>query len=273
MKKCKLLVSDVDFTLLGNAEHLSRFAKWLDEHRACIQLVLTSGRFIESIVDSVRETALPEPDYIVGGVGTEIQNYGDGTSIDAWDSDLAGNWDGDRVRQLLAEFDRLEPQADEFQSEFKVSYFLHEATPQELDSITRFLQEHSIDAELIYSSDRDLDVLPAGCNKGTAAEFLTDHLGYESDDVIVCGDSANDLAMFQFDFHGIVVGNAHPELRALDDPAVYQSPHNYAAGVLDGLEHWLHRRPGKPLTAADPATSAHPGEPCSFSRPTLLPRS
>ncbi len=271
MKKCKLLVSDVDFTLLGDKENLSQFAEWFEEHRACLQLVLTSGRFIESIMESLRETDLPEPDYIVGGVGTEIQSYPERHSIAAWDADMFGNWDGDCVRQLLSEFDRLEPQADEFQSDFKVSYFLPEAGSGELDSISEFLQDQSIHAELIYSSDRDLDILPAGCNKGTAAEFLANHLGYEPDDVIVCGDSANDLAMFQYDFSGIIVGNAHPELRALEGPAIYKSPRDYAAGVLDGLDHWLHRRPRMPVTVPDTSSSSHPGEPCSFARINLSP--
>ena len=104
------------------------------------------------------------------------------------------------------------------------------------------LLEQSIRAELVYSSQRDLDVLPLGCNKGTAAEYVAHYLGFESSEVIVCGDSANDIAMFDYGFAGVVVGNAHPELKALDDPLVYQSTFDYAKGVLDGIRYWLDRR-------------------------------
>jgi hydroxymethylpyrimidine pyrophosphatase-like HAD family hydrolase len=52
-------------------------------------------------------------------------------------------------------------------------------------------------------------------------------------------NSANDLAVFQHGFRGIVVSNAHPELQALEGPTVYKSRDSFAAGVLDGLNHWL----------------------------------
>ena len=104
------------------------------------------------------------------------------------------------------------------------------------------LLEQSIRAELVYSSHRDLDVLPLGCNKGTSAEYVAHYLGFERSDVIVCGDSANDIAMFDCGFAGVVVGNAHPELKALDGPLVYQSTGDYAAGVLEGVEYWLEKR-------------------------------
>ena len=242
MKKQKLVISDVDFTLLGDDRSLSDFARWYDEHQSRVQLVLTSGRFCRSVAESVQQTLLPDPAIIIGGVGTQLEMYPSRRPIRAWDLYRPDSgWDGERVRKTLRQFERLEPQADEFQSEFKISYFLRIASAAELESILSVLRDEGIDAELIYSSRRDLDVLPAGCNKGTAAEFVADYLGYEPGDVIVCGDSANDLHMFTFGFPGIVVGNAHPELLVLDDPLVYKSTHDFAAGVLDGLDYWLRR--------------------------------
>ena len=76
---------------------------------------------------------------------------------------------------------------------------------------------------------------------------MAHYLGFDRRDVIVCGDSANDIAMFRCGFAGIVVGNAHPELKAMDDPLVYQSPHEYAKGVLDGIEYWFERRAAQQL--------------------------
>ena len=73
------------------------------------------------------------------------------------------------------------------------------------------------------------------------ARSFAEYYDYEPKDVIVCGDSANDLAMFQHGFRGIVVGNAHSELQALQGSQVYKSPHSFAGGVLDGLNYWLRR--------------------------------
>jgi len=235
----KLLVSDVDGTLLGSNRDLARFAAWYERYRPLVRLVYASGNFCDVVAELVRDGVLPRPFAIIGGVGTELRLYPEGRPIFAWDERLYECWDEKQVRETLADCDRLEPQPDEFQSEFKVSYSLRNASRTELDGIRSVLQDASIDADLVYSSRRDLDVLPAGIDKGTAAEFLAEYYEYQPEDVIVCGDSANDLAMFQHGFRGIVVGNAHDELLGLQSPTVYQSRESFAAGVLDGLNHWL----------------------------------
>lgn len=242
MDRQTLLISDVDFTLLGDDEALAKFANWFEQNKSYVRLVLTSGRFPYSIIESVETTLLPEPDVVIGGVGSEICFFPSRDVVPGWPVRQLEHWDGNRVRSILEGFERLEPQADEFQSDYKVSYFLRDADPKELHRIRAMLLEQSIRPELVYSSKRDLDVLPAGCNKGSAAEYVAHYLGFEPCDVIVCGDSANDAAMFDYGFAGVVVGNAHPELKALDDPLVYQSTYDYAKGVLDGTEYWLQRR-------------------------------
>jgi hydroxymethylpyrimidine pyrophosphatase-like HAD family hydrolase len=91
----------------------------------------------------------------------------------------------------------------------------------------------------VYSSNRDLDVLPAGVDKGSAAAFLASHFGFQPRQVVVAGDTGNDASMFTHGFRGIVVGNAQAELKSLCSPDVYKSDGSYADGVLEGLEYWL----------------------------------
>ena len=242
MKRQTLLISDVDYTLLGDDEHLAEFADWYQANKPQVLLVLTSGRFPDSIIESVETTRLPDPEIIIGGVGSEICFYPSRNVVPGWPVCQLQHWNGDRVRSILAGIERLDAQPDEFQSDYKVSYFLHNADDAELEQIRATLREQSLHSELVYSSQRDLDVLPQGCNKGSAAEYVAHYLGFSPRDVIVCGDSANDIAMFGYDFPGIVVGNAHPELQALDNPLVYQSTYKYAKGVLEGIEYWLEKR-------------------------------
>lgn len=233
------LISDVDGTLLGDDAALEELAAWLAERRDRLRIVYNSGRFADSIRESVETTALPVPDAVIGGVGTQIRDYETDQPIDGWPP-AGENWDARRIASLLKTYNELEPQPAEFQSEYKLSYYARDVNSAFLDRIQTTLRDAGIAAELIYSSKRDLDLLPAGVNKGTASAFLARYWDMAPDRVIVSGDSGNDLTLFQHGFKGIVVGNGHPELKALVDPEMYQSSNNYAAGVREGLEFWIN---------------------------------
>ncbi len=239
MAKPNLLVSDVDGTMLGDDDALQRFVDWYEAHRESLALVYASGRFFHSLVESLSTTALPEPDAIIGGVGTDIQLYPSGEFLEAWHEKIGENWDAADLQEALSPYPGLELQPEEFQSPFKLSYYLYDAGPEDLQALQKRAEEASVDATIVYSSNRDLDFLPAGANKGTAAAFLKSHWGIAQDRVMVSGDSGNDMALFEQGFLGIVVANAHPELKRLQSPRVYHAREPFAAGVLEGIQHWM----------------------------------
>lgn len=223
--------------MLGNDEGLAEFNRWYEPRRGELDIVYASGRFVASVCESIQGTALPEPAAVIGGVGTEIRNC-QGQPLDGWPAALARHWDGDKLCALLAEEPDLEVQPAYQISDWKKSYYLYDATPQRLDQLRQKLAAAGIAAEIIYSSNRDLDFLPAAVNKGSAARWLAEHWQCDEERVFVSGDSGNDLSMFQQGFRGIVVGNAHAELQALDGQLVYHARGQCAAGVLEGLQHW-----------------------------------
>jgi len=241
MQKVSLLVTDVDGTLVGDERALARFAEWYCAHRQTLRLVYASGRFFASVHETIQTTALPEPAAIVGGVGTDIHHYPSGELVEEWHEKIDKNWDAKRLRQLLSRWPGLEPQPEELQSRFKVSYYLKDATPEQLVAIQDEVRDASIHADIIYSSKRDLDFVPTGANKGTAAAFLVSMLGALPENVIVSGDSGNDRALFEQGFLGVVVANAHPELKKLKGQGIYHARQPFAAGVLEGIEYWTSR--------------------------------
>jgi sucrose-6F-phosphate phosphohydrolase len=234
-----LLITDLDGTLLGDDAALERFAACHESVAESVKLVYSSGRLIESMRQSVAETALPEPVAMIGGVGTEICLSNDMASLADWPPKSEA-WNVARIRRILsAAAPPLELQPDEFQSEFKLSFFARDFTSDDLAAVDRLLDQAGAAARVVYSSNRDLDVLPAGVDKGSAAVEIVRRLGYSRSEAIVSGDSGNDLSMFSHGIRGIVVANAHAELKQLDGDHVYHASAAMAAGVLEGLEFWL----------------------------------
>jgi sucrose phosphatase-like protein len=252
-----LLVSDLDDTLLGDRAALSRFAAWFKSHREHFRLAYASGRLYDSVVASVHSTALPAPDVIAGGVGTELNHYPSGDPIDEWEEQITNAWSPRTVLAVLDGFPGLVLQPERFLTDTKISYYLDDATEADLDEIRRRLRDAGIAADVIYSSNRDLDVLPEGVSKGAAASFLADLWDFDPEQVVVAGDSGNDLSMFEQGFRGIVVANAHPEVKAQDDEANFHSIHERADGVLDGMAHYLDNRIGDAESRAGGTAAGH----------------
>jgi mannosylfructose-6-phosphate phosphatase len=240
----KMLVSDMDGTLLGDAPATQVFCNWWRIHGRKARLVYTSGRFIDSVAESVREHGLPIPDAIIGGVGTEILDcITDQRDLD-WEHGWRVPWDRDTVINALSTFSDLKLQPEVFQSFGKVSYYLHQAVAEQLHDIHRAIADCGITPEIIYSSARDLDILPHGVNKGLAAAYLAKRWSIAPSEVVACGDSGNDLSLFRQGFRGIVVANAQEELLAAVGRDAYRATQPFAAGVVEGLSQLHSARNG-----------------------------
>lgn len=238
----KLFSTDLDGTILGIPEAVDRFkVVWqgvAPEPRPL--LVYNSGRRVDDIMTFITTGELPEPDYVIGGVGTEIYDFGKSEWMSGFHEVLQAGWDYETVKSITQKVPGIKPQPDEFLHEFKSSWYLYDATDAQLDELRRSLLGADMQVEVVYSSQQDLDVLPALANKGNALKWLCQQLGISLHQCVVAGDTGNDSAMFLVDeVFGIVPRNAQSELlEHLVDRNVFRASHDVADGILEGLEHY-----------------------------------
>ncbi|MEM7808491.1 MAG: HAD-IIB family hydrolase [Planctomycetota bacterium] len=242
-----VLVSDLDGTLIDH-EHvgpeadpkLVAFALSLEEAGDRLTLWFNSSRPSASQRESLeRVPGLPVPRYQIGAMGTQVADGATGELIADYGREQFGDWPREEVERICVETFGLVPHAAEMQTAYKASFDLPD--PQMAKAIESELRGKGIDAKIVVSSGRDLDVLPPAAGKASAIRWLVKHENLAPESIVVSGDSANDLDMFDKPFRGIVVGNGHEELRR-QAPAragdCYLAKGLVAAGVLEGLRHF-----------------------------------
>ncbi|MEM7012612.1 MAG: HAD-IIB family hydrolase [Verrucomicrobiota bacterium] len=228
-----LLVTDIDDTLLGGDD--CDFQRLVESVEATeeLSIVLNSSRPYESVMRTVREFPRGfSPDGFITAMGTEIWIE---KPITEW-SEAFGNWNRSIVDQIMADLG-AKPHADEFQTPFKASF----AVSAELQDRAREAIQAALPSQIIASGESDFDVLPPEAGKGAATLKVAEMFSIDPNrQLLVAGDSKNDLAMFEVCPRGILVGNARAELRdAVDPNRSYQASAPQAAGILEGLRHWV----------------------------------
>ena len=265
-----LLCTDLDRTLLPNGElpesdgARSMFARVVA--RPAISLAYVSGRHLELVEESIQEYGLPEPDWVIGDVGSSIYQRGDtGWSLLAqWSRYIAADWQGFAAAELavlLSGLPGLTLQPEDRQKAHKLSYFvsLDADLPALMRAIGTRLDEHNLAVNMIYSVDEQvaiglLDLLPQRASKLRAIEFLMREQGFDADQTLFAGDSGNDLSVLTSSLPAVLVANAHP---AVVEQATAEARRkgtaerlylarggflgmngNYSAGILEGLGHF-----------------------------------
>ncbi len=247
----RLLVADLDGALLGgDPAGRQRLYRALQQVRETFQLTYVSGQTVYEQLAAIEDNQLLLPDYMVSAVGTEIHRLPGEYPLDEWYRYIQSGFVRDEIVAFLAETAPfLELQPAEHQTPLKVSYYWPAASANDLAELHRSLLAAPLPVKLVYSANVYLDVIPERAGMGAAVKFLVDSLVLTPNQVFVCGDSGNDIDLFQYGFRGIVVGNATRELKKAVELRAYFSHKTYAEGLLEGLEHYkffISARPVRP---------------------------
>lgn len=233
------LISDIDNTLLGHKKSLKGLTSWINQNKGHCVFGVATGRSLESAVEILKKNQVNIPDVLITSVGSEI-HYGRKLIPDTgWSAHIRYLWRRDALEKALAHFPGLTLQAPENQREFKLSYIAKPASMPSLSDIKNHLRQYNLHAQLIYSHEEFLDVLPVRASKGHAVRYLSYKWGLPLENFVVAGDSGNDIEMLIGDTRAIVVGNYSQELEKLrHSEHIYFASQHYAAGILEGLAHY-----------------------------------
>jgi HAD superfamily hydrolase (TIGR01484 family) len=266
-----LLGCDLDRTIIPNGiQKESPLARPLLRRLAqCpnIYLAYVSGRDQKLILDAIEEFYLPVPDYAIGDVGTTLYRIinGNWRLSDDWSAEIDQDWkslDREELTLLLGNIIEIQLQEPERQSRHKLSYY----TDQNVDyqalviNIRGRLAKPGVRVSIIWSVDEIdkiglLDIIPARANKLHAIRFLMQQEQFPEKHTVVAGDSGNDLDILTSGLQAILVKNAAGDVRkqaldALSRKCMTNRLYlprgnflgmngNYAAGVLEGLIHFI----------------------------------
>lgn len=238
-----LLVTDLDHTLAGDRQALACLNRTLQILRSRIHLVYATGRSQAGARQLQQEEGLLEPEGWATGVGSTLLWCGEPDPV--WDRRLQRCWDRPALGALLSGWSELILQPASEQSPYKLSYEL--ATPRMGAEARQFeqrlqagLRQADLQAQVVFSSGYQLDLLPLAAGKGAVSGYLQQKLGLQPHQVLCCGDSGNDRSMLGGPWWGVMVSNARPELlawwRQVRPDTLLRSHRHHAGAILHALD-------------------------------------
>ncbi|WP_316365475.1 HAD-IIB family hydrolase [Candidatus Thiodiazotropha sp. CDECU1] len=271
MSERLLVCTDLDRTLIPNGPQPEseqarvRFKQLCDSDE--VLLAYVSGRDQSLVRDAIADYTLPQPDYVIGDVGTSlyhVESVDDWRHQANWHQHISQDWNGrshQDLKQLFSDIPGLRLQEDEKQNRFKLSYYLSPDQDQQpiLEEMGLRLQRETVAASLVWSIDETanmglLDVLPERATKYHAIDFLRESLGYGLNETVFSGDSGNDMEVLVSPIPAVLVANAQAEVRQQAQQSVDANGNggslymakggfmamngNYSAGIIEGAAHY-----------------------------------
>ncbi|MGC4404575.1 glucosylglycerol-phosphate synthase [Methyloversatilis sp. MC4-4] len=228
-----LIATDLDGTFLAGDTDARQQLYQLITNDPDITLVFVTGRGLEAVLPLLSDPAIPVPHYVIADVGATVVDGRTRQAVQPLQADIDALWPGERaVSEALQGIPGLQRQ--EVPQQRRCSYFCD--SDAVTDDLRRIADEHNCD--LLYSADRYLDFLPRGVNKGSTLRRLVHDLGVDMHQVLVAGDTLNDLSMFEQGFRGVCVGESEAALLAAtaDRTRVLHSRRVGCAGILEALD-------------------------------------
>jgi sucrose-phosphate synthase len=134
----------------------------------------------------------------------------------------------------------MQPQPEEMQSYFKLSYYYQPDTGTNVDEIIALLHQHEITANVICSFGQYIDIVPTRASKGQALRYVALRLDIPLEQILVAGGSGADEDMMRGNTLAVVVANRHEEelSQLVNLERIYFARKAHALGILEAIDHY-----------------------------------
>jgi glucosylglycerol-phosphate synthase len=230
-----LLATDLDGTFLAGSPEQRQQLYYLISNHPDIQLAFVTGRGLESVLPLLSDPSIPHPDYIICDVGCTIVDGHSLQPLHEIQSRIESEWPGEKaVLEALENIPGLLRQ--DVPQERRCSFFC------DASAVTREVSERveALGCDLLYSAELYLDVLPKGINKGHTLQHLMAYLQLQSHEVLVAGDTLNDLSMLSLDIPGVCVGESEAGLLDATQRlgTTFHAVEPGCGGILEAFAHF-----------------------------------
>jgi len=235
----RLVICDVDDTLLADPEATRTLLGRLHDAGDRAAFGIATGRTLQSTLKALKKKNIPIPDLLITSVGTEI-HYGRQLTADrGWERHIDYRWERKRLLAAVAKIPGLRLQPKSEQASHKISYYVNPDKAPPLRDIVRYLRNNDLHANLVFSHQAFLDMLPLRACKGHAVRYIGARWGIPPERMLVAGNSGNDVEMLRGNTLAVVVGNHSQELNTLrGEPRIFFAHGDHAWGVIEGIDYY-----------------------------------
>jgi phosphoglycolate phosphatase (TIGR01487 family) len=218
----RLAVLDVDGTITDRERRLSMNSV------EALRIAQNSGLTVSLVSGNV----LPVMYGLKVFIGLNGPVFGENGGTMLKDNEASAFFSMDRPREFIKEISKTTSVREIFTNRWRESSMGFEMESKDVDSVSRAAEESGLD---VVNSGYSWHALNPGQNKGFAVEVLIEMYGLKYEEVLVCGDSDNDISMFSKPVIKATMANGTANLKKMSD---YVSEKSFGDGLVDILRHY-----------------------------------
>lgn len=213
----KLAILDVDGTLTDSSRRIGESAI------TAIRKAQDNGKIISLVSGNVIPVMYALQIYI--GIGYEV--FAENGGVMYYRNRIEKYFEKQKTEEFLSRIAEFTSARGIFTNVWRYSSMAFEMNIEDIETVRAESSRWNLD---ITDSGFSWHVLNKGQNKGYALKKLMELHNVEKEEVLVVGDSKNDLSMFVEGVNKSTVKNGDPELKAISD---YISPEKNGEAIPD----------------------------------------